>query len=305
MTAEPQPLLADAGGRTGSVLIRLRGALPSLSPAERRVAEVALADPRATSRLSIGALAVACRTSEATVIRFCRTIGLSGYPELRLVLAAEGGPGHAAARIIGSDIGPGDDLAQVVEKVSFADARAIEETAGQLDLAVLRAVVDVVVAADQIELYGVGASGIVAADLEQKLRRIRRRAFASLDGHAALTSAALLGPGDVAIAFSHTGTTQDAVDPIIEARRSGAVTVAVTNAPGAPLAKAAELVLTTAARETTFRSGAMASRLAQLSVVDCLFVAVAQRTYGDTLEAVERTYAAVRDRHGGGGGRRR
>ncbi|MBA2528465.1 MAG: MurR/RpiR family transcriptional regulator [Euzebyales bacterium] len=300
MTAEPAPASTPAAARTSSVLVRVRGALSSLSPAERRVAEVALADPAGTAQLSIGALAVACRASEATVIRFCRTVGLTGYPELRLALAAEAGRGDGTARIIGSDIGPADDLSAVVEKVCFADARAIEDTAEQLDLEALAAVVDAVVDAGQVDLYGIGASGFVAADLEQKLRRIRRPAFASRDGHAALTSAALLGPGDVAIGFSHTGSTHDTVDPLVEANRRGARTVAITNAPRSPLATAAELVLTTAARETTFRSGAMASRLAQLSVVDCLFVAVAQRTYSDTLEALERTYGAVRDRHGDG-----
>ena len=55
-------------------------------------------------------------------------------------------------------------------------------------------------------------------------------------------------------------------------------------------------MLTTAARETTFRSGAMSSRIAALTVVDCLFVAVAQRNYKQTLRALERTYAAVRAR---------
>ena len=48
--------------------------------------------------------------------------------------------------------------------------------------------------------------------------------------------------------------------------------------------------------ETTFRSGATASRLAQLTVIDCLFVGVAQRTYSDTLGALEATRNAVRSR---------
>lgn len=292
-------LASAAPVSAGRLLVRLRGARASLAPAERRVAERALADPAGVSQMSITALAAACDTSETTVVRFCRAVGLSGYPELRLGLAAEGAATPADGRVIASDIGPGDDLAEIVEKVSFADARAIEETAAQLDLGVLEAVVDAVAAAGQVELYGIGASGVVARDLEQKLRRIRRPASASMDGHAALTSAALLGATDVAMAFSHTGRTHDTIDPIAEAARRGATTVAVTNDARSPLARAATLTLTTAARETTFRSGAMASRLAQLTVVDCLFVAVAQRTYAQTLDALDRTYEAVRSRSTG------
>ncbi|HEY0533147.1 MAG TPA: SIS domain-containing protein, partial [Actinoplanes sp.] len=86
-------------------------------------------------------------------------------------------------------------------------------------------------------------------------------------------------------------------DALTEARAHGAITVALTNFPRSPIAHAAEHVLTTAARETTFRSGATASRLAQLTVVDCVFVGVAQRTYGQTLAALDATRAAVSSRH--------
>ncbi|MBO0776388.1 MAG: MurR/RpiR family transcriptional regulator, partial [Actinobacteria bacterium] len=90
--------------------------------------------------------------------------------------------------------------------------------------------------------------------------------------------------------------TADTIESLSQARRQHATTIAVTNFPGSPIAQVADHVLTTAARETTFRSGAMASRIAALTVVDCLFVAVAQRNYRKTLESLERTYAAVRPR---------
>ena len=111
-----------------------------------------------------------------------------------------------------------------------------------------------------------------------------------------LTSAALLGPGDVALGVSHSGTTCEVVDALELAGRRGAVTVALTNFPRSPLALVADHVLTTAAHETTFRSGAMASRIAQLTVVDCLFVAVASRSFDATVEALEATWEAVQPR---------
>jgi DNA-binding MurR/RpiR family transcriptional regulator len=279
-----------------STAVRIRALLPTFQPSMRQVAEHVLADTGGAANLTVTELALASGVSETTVIRFCKAIGFAGYPQLRLALATEAGHARGARRderVVGSDIGPGDDLARVIEKVAFADARAVEETAVQLDVAVLERIVDALVQARRVDLYGVGASAFVALDFQQKLLRIGRVAFAWSDTHAALTSAALLCPEDVAIGISHTGVTTDTIEALAQARSRGAMTVALTNFPRSPIARTAEYVLTTAARETTFRSGAMASRLAQLTVVDCLFVGVAQRTYAATLSALEATRDAV------------
>ena len=295
-------MLEPAPASVPDIGVRVRSLLPSLAPAERRVAEKVLADPAAVAGSTISTLAKECATSETTVIRFCRAVGFSGYPALRLALAAERGRIQVGdARDLTGDIAADDDLDKVVAKIAFADARAVEETAQQLDLAALHAVIEALVAARRVDVYGVGASGIVAEDLQQKLHRIGRVAFAWPDPHVALTSAALLTPGDVAVAISHSGATQDTLDALHVARRSGATTVAVTNFPRSPLATLADHVLTTAARETTFRSGATASRLAQLTVVDCVFVGVAQRTYETSQRALELTHDAVSGRRGGRG----
>jgi DNA-binding MurR/RpiR family transcriptional regulator len=298
-TRKPAQVPETERAPTAATAVRIRALLPTLQPSIRQVAEYVLADTNGTATLTVTELASATGVSEATVIRFCKAIGFTGYPQLRLALAAEAGRAQGAernGRVVGSDIGPGDDLARVVEKIAFADARAVEETGAQLDIVVLERVVEALARAPRVDLYGVGASAFVALDFQQKLHRIGRVTFAWSDVHVALTSAALLGPGDVAIGISHTGTTIDTVDALSEARSHGATTVALTNFPRSPIARAAEHVLTTAARETTFRSGAMASRLAQLTVVDCLFVGVAQRTYSQTLAALDATRGAVSGR---------
>ena len=292
---------ASAGLKTSSsALVTIRGLLPSLAPAERRVAEAVLADPGEVAGKSITALARSCSTSETTVVRFCRTTGFSGYPQLRLALAVEAErAAQPSERAVGGEIGPDDDLDEVVSKVSFSNVQALQETTDHLNLPALAKVVDAVAGARRVELIGIGASAIVTQDLEQKLRRINRVAYACKDTHDALTSAALLTPDDVAIGVSHTGATQDTIAPLVEAASHGAVTVAITNFPRSPITDVVDLVLTTAVRETTFRSGALASRLAQLSVVDFLFVAVAQRTYEQTLDALAATHDAVGPRRFG------
>jgi DNA-binding MurR/RpiR family transcriptional regulator len=303
MPAQGSTHATDRTDEAVPTTVRVRALMPSLAPAEQRVARQVLDSPQTVAASTISELARRCRTSETTVMRFCRAVGFNGYPALRLTLATELGRAQSAAdtmRVLSSDIGPGDDLDQVVEKIAFADARAVEETAQQLDVQVLHEVVDALASAPRIDVYGVGASAFVALDFQQKLHRIGQVAFAWPDPHVALTSAALLDSGDVAVGISHSGATRDTLDALALARRRGATTVALTNFPRSPLAGVAHHVLTTAARETTFRSGATASRLAQLTVVDCIFVGVAQRTYERSQAALRVTHEAVRDRRVGG-----
>lgn len=281
-------------------LVRIRGLLPSLKPAEQRVGEAVLADQSGVATTNISALARASEVSEATVVRFCRSVGFSGYSELRLALAVEAGRNEATSeRLVGTDVERTDSLQQITAKIAAADERAIRETAESLDRAALEQVVDAVAAARRIELFGVGTSGLVAYDLGMKFRRTGRMAFAWSDVREALSTAALMSSGDVAIGVSYTGATKDTVDALAEGRRRGATTVAITNFARSPITKEADYVLTTAARETTFRVGATASHHAQLTVADILFVAVAQRTFDETLRAVEAVFdAAGRRRHG-------
>lgn len=224
----------SASHEPGGLIVHISGLLPSLSPAEQRVARLVVADPADAARRTITDLATAAETSEATVIRFCRSVGMDGYPQLRIRLAAEAARRIEPpdARVVGGDIPPGADLAQIIATIAFNDARAVEETAQQLDPAVCEQVVEAIVGAGRIEVYGAGASGFVASDFQQKLHRIGRVAFSFPDVHTALTSAALLGKGDVAVGISHTGTTSDVIEVLEQARSRGAVTVALTNFPG-------------------------------------------------------------------------
>jgi DNA-binding MurR/RpiR family transcriptional regulator len=280
--------------------------MPNLRPAEQRVAHAVLADPAKISESSITSVARQCQTSETTVLRFCRAIGLAGYPELRIALARaaqweESGQGGAP---ITGQISATDSLQDVVAKITHADARAIEDTAAAMDLRVLKAAVDAISEARRIDVYGAGASALVGEDLHHKLHRIGLVSFMWSEAHLALTSAAVLQKGDVAVGISHTGTTIDTIDVLRVAHRRGATTIAVTNFSGSPITDEADLLLVTAARETTFRSGAMASRIAQLAIIDCLFAAVAQRSYDQAIEALESTFAVVRSRHSRRGGKR-
>jgi DNA-binding MurR/RpiR family transcriptional regulator len=278
-----------------NLLVLIKSLLPSLSKAEARVAQEIIRDPEAASTRTITDLAHAAGASEATVVRFCRSLGLTGHRELRTraaqaVIGTAEGPDR---EIAGGDIPIGADMERIIATVSYADAHAVTDTAAALDADACDAAVAALAAARRIDVFGVSASGLVAADLTQKLHRIGCTAFYWLDVHAALVATALAGDRDAAVAISHSGATVETVEFLEAAHDRGAVTIAITNHARSPLAAAADHVLTTAARETTFRSGATVSRIAQLTVVDCLFVGVAARRRRRSANALAATAAAV------------
>jgi DNA-binding MurR/RpiR family transcriptional regulator len=290
-TMSPSPASQAPTDRT--VLATLRGILPNLSPSEARVARAAIDDPAGTASSTIGELARHCNTSETTVIRLCRRIGFAGYPEFRLALA-----GAAASNTddvyVSGEILPDDSVAQVVRKVTGADSLAITETAKHVSIQSLEDAARSIGAAGRIDLFGAGASSFVAQDMQFKLHRIGLVSHCFADPHAAISSAALLGKGDVAIGLTHSGSTRDTLRYLEVARDNGATTIAITNHPKAPVGRRADIIVTTAALETTYRSGAMASRIAQLTLVDVLFVLVAQQRVDLAKDSIRRTFDAVR-----------
>lgn len=270
----------------------VRGLMPSLTPAAARIATLIIEDPAQVARSTISELSALAGTSESSIVRTARALGFAGYPELRLALAVSAAKQEPRSDL-SSGISPEDSAAEVIGKLVHTEAQAVRETATQLDPEALAAAVRAVCGGGQLHIAGVGASGLVAQDLQQKLARIGRPCHAHTDSQSALTSAVLLGPGDVFLAVSHSGESRDVLEPLRRAAAEGAATVVITNHPMSTAAQIADHVLVSAGRETTFRPGAMASRISQLVVVDCLFVCVAQRTYDRSSRALRLTHEAL------------
>lgn len=282
-------------GEPATVRSRIRGLLPQLTGASRRIGESVLADPGGFAGSSIADVAARSGTSAASVTRFCRELGFAGYGDFRLGLTADLARHEAAGWEVdvGASIAPDDALAQVVAVIRALDTATINDTVAQLDLAAVATVARAIAEAGRVDLFGIGGSGTLAVELQQRLHRIGRPAWCTPDPHAALSSASLLGGDDVLVAFSHSGRTAETVDVLTEAGDAGATTVAVTNFPRSPVGRAAHHVLTTAVRDTTFGPETIAARHAALVVVDCVYIAIAQRTFEHTTEAFRRTTDAV------------
>ena len=284
-----------------SIQSTIEAAASTLTPSLARIALVVRENPSVVIDSTINELAAECDTSVASVVRFCRAIGFSGYAPLRMALASELGKEAAqfsARGAYGSEISESDTLQEAVSKVASLELLAIEETVARLDFEVLEAAVDAIDHGERVFLYGLGASRFVAEDLSHKLLRVGRNAHMPADPHEAVAVSALPTAGTVAIGFSHSGSTLETVRFLETARASGATTVAVTSAKHSPLARAADHALFTEVRESSFRAGAMVSRIAQLTLVDCVFLGVAKRRYAETVDALQRTGQATRELRG-------
>jgi DNA-binding MurR/RpiR family transcriptional regulator len=284
----------------GDLLGEIANQIPSFHASEVAIADAILGNPDLSATMNISQIADKSGTSVASVVRFCKTLGFKGYPEFRMALIGQLSRQVAQGTDLHLDGGitVDDSAEEVIRKIAYADSLAIKTTAERLDVEKFVKVVDTWEKASTIGIIGFASSGYVAMDLQLKLNRLGKRSVAWSDLHTALTSISILKEGDVLVAISHSGTTLDIIDVITEFKEKGITIVLITNALRSPATAIADLVLFTSARETTLRSGATASRIAQLTVVDCLCVSLAQRNWSGTKVALDESRAAVGRRSG-------
>ncbi|MEW5912263.1 MAG: MurR/RpiR family transcriptional regulator [Thermodesulfobacteriota bacterium] len=265
-------------------LTSIRNALDSLRNSEKKVAKCVLADPSAAINYSITELAEKAGTSEATVVRFCRSLGLAGYLELRLNLARE----MPSAQPIFENVAASDSLAEITGKILGAHKEALSNALNKLNLDDLDQAVKLLAAARSIDFYGVGGSAIVAKDAHHKFFRLGIPCAAYDDPHMQVMSAAQLAPGCVVVAISHTGSTKDIIESARIARAAGAKVIGVVGKNNSPLARVCDLVLSVHSQEAALLLAPMTSRLVQLAIIDVLFVAVAMQDFGGVKERLDR-----------------
>jgi DNA-binding MurR/RpiR family transcriptional regulator len=197
---------------------------------------------------------------------------------------------------IHEDISPDDGVGVVARKVLQSDIQAIADTLTMLDEQLLEQAVEALLHASRIEFYGLGPSMPIALDAYYRFLRIGLPATVTTDAAMQAVSAANLPPNSVAFAISHSGRTRETLDALRCARSAGAFCILLSSHMHTPLSDYADISLITVARETAFRTAALTSRIAHLSVIDALYVAVAMRRPQASLAALER-FTTLIDEH--------
>lgn len=272
------------------LLLRIKELSQSTCPAVRSLAENISRDPRAAVACTIRDLADMSHASASTVVRFCRKLGCSGYKEFQRELVYELASMEDANDVAIEDISSADGADRILRKVVQSDIRSLEALERLLDPGVLEDCVAAIASARVVNLFGVGASLLVARDLELKLNRVDKQCHVYEDWHSQMLCARNIHADDLALVFSYSGLTREMVEVARLVRQRGARLIAVTRIVGSELAEQADWVLGLATSEPLVRSGAMASRMSQLAVVDALHALYVARDYDRCAKTMLQNY---------------
>ena len=259
-----------------AVAAHIRMLLPALSQGEQAVALWLLERGNLTSNPKIGEVAAALGISEAMVVKVARRLGYGGFKELRAELMAY----YANLRVeIDEELRREDSIPQIVRKVFATERSALEEVESILDIDAIAEAARIFIKARHRDLYGVGGSATVCADASHKFMRIGIRASVFSDAHLIAMSASLLEEGDAALVVSHSGESKDVILGAEAARAAGAKVITITNSIASTLARNSDVVLCAPAKEAPLMGQNAAARIAQLAILDTMFICLAREDY--------------------------
>lgn len=270
-----------------ALIASLRSVAGSMTPALAKVAEAVLAQPQATLYQSITELAEASGSSEASVMRFCREQGYTGFQDFKLALAKE----LASEERDNGAAEPADDIQRLVETAVIA-LRETEQLIVREDVA---KAAEKLLAAQAIECFGVAASAVTAQYLAYKMSRVGIHSRAIADAHLATMAAGTATRGTAHVIISSSGSTVDSVGVAKRARSQGAFVLGISNRSKSPLAAVCDLTLIASWPETPLTGGAFPSKISQLLIVDAL-MAEMMRQDPSRIAMIQSTAESVSDR---------
>lgn len=271
-------------------LIRLREMNDYVGNAERIVAEKFLSNPTMILENNIRELAARIYVSPSTIVRLCKHLGFDGYRDFRQAVIYELALYQSSNKIEGTDIEPGDKIESIVEKVTYKNISSLETTLNLLDIEKFKESVRLISSSKNLLLFGIGASLCVAKDAYLKFSRVNKPCYVNEDWHSQLIMAQNTTSEDVGIVISYSGETVEMVKCLEQLCANGTPSIAITRFAPSTIASMATHVLYTSASESLFRSGASASRIAQLNMIDLLYTVYATENYDECMARLQKTH---------------
>jgi DNA-binding MurR/RpiR family transcriptional regulator len=270
----------------------IQNMLQSLPASERKIAQFILDNPESVVNSTANDIGNQANTSAAAVIRLCKSLGLNGLQDLKVRIAGD---------LVNSveygyrDIEPGESFYSIVKKTTSNSIQSIRDSEEIINYDELEKAVQALIHANHIHLFGIGASNIIAMDAQQKFLRINKVAASFVDSHLAATLIANANKDDVVFGISHSGETPEVVKIMSLAKERGVKTISLTQYGQTSVSNIADIKLfTSRTAEAPFRSAATSSRLAQLYMIDILFLSIATAEYGESVNYIDNTREAIR-----------
>lgn len=276
-----------------SILLSIKEKYSQMGHSEKLIADWLMKNFSDMMNMSISELANNCGCGEATIVRFSRRLGLSGYQELKLKIAQESA-NTAAGGVMGIEQ---DDTCYEIFKKRISDIHiALENTKSVLNPEEFEKAANALRTASRIVIFGLGNSASVAVDAQHKFLRAGLDAVAYCDNHMQAIAASHLHKGDVAIGISHSGASIDVVEALRTAKDTGALTICLTNFGNSPIQSVSDIVLNTRSDETKYSILAMSSRIAQLAIFDALYTYIVMNSNKAAVKAIKETETALQSK---------
>ncbi len=266
-------------GLTGDTLARLRSLLPSLSPAESKVGQFVLADPREVIRMTLAEIAQQSGVSDATALRFCRSLGYEGWLEFKIALV-QALP-HSP-QLIHNGVSEDDSPGSLARKVLMGSKQALDDTLSILDIDAFQVALQLLSHARSIMITGVGTSGPMAHEMYNRLIRLGLNCQVQTDSYLQVMQVALLRPEDLVVVISQTGESADPYRTALEAKRAGVPVLCITGNALSPLASISDVVLLSVSQESMPET--ISSRIAQYALIHALYICLAMNNIDQAIE---------------------
>ncbi len=269
----------------------IKGGMAAYTDTDRKIALFLLERQPEVLSMSVDELARNTEVSSAAIVRFAKKIGYSGFREMKIALAMEHTkPEYADIHTI---LKESDSLESMVEMAERINRENLERTYQMIPMRSFSRMVDLADQAKTLYLFGIGASGLVALDLQQKLSRLHRSVSYYQDVHASLSTMALMTPEDAALIISYSGARREVCLAADIVKEKKAPLLAITQMNGNQLMKKADCVLYLPNEEQELRVGAITSRISGLLLTDLIYLAIAQRHMAETERAIQETKDVV------------
>lgn len=276
-----------------SCILLVQSKVKGLTEAEAKVANFVIANYKDILNMTVTELADKAQSSDASVVRFCKSIGYKGYQEFKINLAQDV---IVPYKHLNPQLDQSDSTEEIMKKIFNSEISVLQETLNVVSLSEMEKAVEALSNANKIEIFGAGGSAYVGLDAMHKFLKIGIECHAHTDGDTQLMAASLLKKGDVVLGISHSGSNKGIIDCLKLAKQAGAVVIGLTTQGKSPMLKNCDIVLCTSTKETVFKSESVSARIAQLAILDSLVASIAFMNYGQSYEAIQKTRNATADR---------
>lgn len=269
-----------------SSIVKLKAMQEKLTKTEKKLAEYILKNLKEVKDINTYELAEKSGTSQATIIRFSKKLGYSGFPAFKIALSEDLGKrsGKKKDGVIHNEISIDDSYADIARKVVFENTAAIKDTFSVFDEERIAAAIEMLNIANKTLILGAGFSGLVGRDFHYKLMEIGKITFYDSDTHVQMTNIAVMDETDVVFVISHKGDSSDIYNVVKMAKSRGIKVISLTSIADNPISDLADIKLHTVAEDVAFRSTAISSRIAQLFIIDILYIGLVRKNYDTAKE---------------------